>query len=142
MANRAERRLVVEVPIAVRTYDVDFVGHVNNIVYIRWLEDLRIAFLAAHYPLDEMVKERFSPVITTTRIDYKQAVFLFERPVGRIWLQELGRAVFVLGQEFEVDGEIRSSATQRGCFMNLDTGKIMRVPPRMREKYDADVPSL
>ena len=34
------RPLLVTLPIRVQTYDIDFASHVNNQVYIRWLEDL------------------------------------------------------------------------------------------------------
>jgi acyl-CoA thioesterase FadM len=33
--------LSVELSLNVNTYDIDVAGHVNNIVYIRWLEDMR-----------------------------------------------------------------------------------------------------
>jgi len=36
------RPFLIEVPLPVRTYDIDFAGIVSNIVYIRWLEDLRL----------------------------------------------------------------------------------------------------
>ena len=31
----------------VYTYQIDFVGHVNNIVYIQWLENARIKLIEA-----------------------------------------------------------------------------------------------
>ena len=31
-----------EQPLPIRTYDIDFAGIVSNIVFIRWLEDLRL----------------------------------------------------------------------------------------------------
>src|SRR5947208_6147204 len=52
-AHSSSRPLEVELLLAVRTYDIDFAGHVSNIVYIRWLEDLRLQFLNEHLPLQE-----------------------------------------------------------------------------------------
>lgn len=135
--NAAARKLLVESPLTVRTYDIDFIGHVNNIVYIRWLEDLRIIFLETHYPLKEMMRHNFAPVIAHTNIHYKHAINLFDEPVGRVWLEDVRLATFVLGQEFIVRGQVMASATQRGCFVNIDTSKIIRIPDRLREKYDA-----
>ena len=40
-----------EQPLPIRTYDIDFAGIVSNIVFIRWLEDLRLALLDQTYPL-------------------------------------------------------------------------------------------
>jgi acyl-CoA thioester hydrolase len=60
----------VEIPLPVRTYDIDFAGIVNNIVYIRWLEDLRMEILAHHFPLDEQLKNGIAPVVVQTRMNY------------------------------------------------------------------------
>lgn len=40
-----EGLLVVEKEIEVNGYDIDVMGVVSNIVYIRWFEDLRIVFI-------------------------------------------------------------------------------------------------
>ena len=40
-----------EQPLPIRTYDIDFAGIVSNIVFIRWLEDLRLGLLDQAYPL-------------------------------------------------------------------------------------------
>ena len=36
------RPLLTEMGITVQPYDIDFAAHVNNVVYVRWIEDLRI----------------------------------------------------------------------------------------------------
>jgi acyl-CoA thioester hydrolase len=35
----------VALDLPIKTYDIDFAGIVSNIVYIRWLEDLRLKIL-------------------------------------------------------------------------------------------------
>ena len=40
-----------ELPLRVQTYDIDFAGIVSNIVFIRWLEDLRLGLMDEAYPL-------------------------------------------------------------------------------------------
>jgi acyl-CoA thioester hydrolase len=42
----SSQMMLVELELPIRTYDIDFAGIVSNIVYIRWLEDLRIQMLA------------------------------------------------------------------------------------------------
>jgi len=41
----APRAFEISTPIAIRTYDIDFAGIVSNIVYLRWLEDMRLLWL-------------------------------------------------------------------------------------------------
>ncbi len=51
MAEGERRPLLIERPIVVRTYDIDFANIVHNIVYFRWLEDLRSEILADVLPI-------------------------------------------------------------------------------------------
>ena len=44
-AQPGKRPLLVTLPHNVQTYDIDFANHVNNQVYVRWLEDLRMELL-------------------------------------------------------------------------------------------------
>ena len=45
----------------VKPYDMDVVGVVSNIVYVRWMEDLRLAMLDAYLPLDEQMADGIVP---------------------------------------------------------------------------------
>ena len=76
----------VELHFPVRTYDIDFAGIVSNIVYVRWLEDLRLEMLAHHFPLEEQLQRGIAPLVLQTKIDYKQAINLSDRPIGRMWM--------------------------------------------------------
>jgi acyl-CoA thioesterase FadM len=83
--------LEITLPIVVRTYDIDFAGIVSNIVYIRWLEDLRLQLLAEYFPLDTAMQSmNIAPVLLRTEIDYKRAIRLFDAVQGRMWLAEAG----------------------------------------------------
>ncbi len=53
----------------VATYDIDFAGVLNNGVYIRWLEDLRLLFADRVLPLSEADKRGIVPTISRTEID-------------------------------------------------------------------------
>ncbi len=117
----------------VRTYDIDFVGIVSNLVYARWLEDLRLQALAEHFPLDTAVQELgIAPVLLRTEIDYKQPIRLFEPVVGVMWAAEISRVRQVLQGEFTVNGELRAAGRQTTCFIDLQTGRPVRTPNAIR----------
>ncbi|MEI2691642.1 MAG: hypothetical protein V9H69_18825 [Anaerolineae bacterium] len=60
--------LEITLSIAVRTYDIDFASIVSNIVYIRWLEDLRLQMLAEYFPLDTAMQTmNIAPVLLAQR---------------------------------------------------------------------------
>src|SRR5262249_53677550 len=83
--DESERRFLVELPLKVQGYDVDVVGIVSNIVYVRWLEDLRQAFCDAHAPTDAMMAQGFLPALGSTHVEYKRAIRFGDAVTGRIW---------------------------------------------------------
>lgn len=120
-------------PIPVRTYDIDFVGFVSNIVYVRWLEDLRLQMLAEYFPLDTaMQAQGIAPVLLRTEIDYKRAIRLFDAVQGRMWLAEAGRVRQELAAEFTVDGQLHAVARQTTCFIDLASGRPVPTPQAIR----------
>jgi acyl-CoA thioester hydrolase len=125
----------VEVPFAVKTYDVDFAGIVSNIVYIRWLEDLRLRMLEEYYPLAQAVAAGIGPALLRTHIEYKRPLRMFDRPLGRMWMSELGRAKGVLQAEFHLDGQVTTAAEQVYCFVNLKTLRAVPQPDEIRRRF-------
>ncbi len=124
-------------PFTVRTYDIDFVGIVSNIVYIRWLEDLRLQMLAEFFPLDTAMQSLgIAPVLLRTEIDYKRAIRLFDAVQGRMWLAEAGRARQTLQAEFTVDGRVHAAARQTTCFIDLASGRPVPTPDPIRTLLD------
>ena len=138
MTNSEIRPLLVELPIRVKTYDVDWVGHVNNIVYIRWLEDLRLLLLDTYFPLEALRQEALAPIIVNTNIHYRKGISLSDHEVlGRMWVKDFGRATFYLEAEFLVGGDLRCSAVQRGTFIDQAKMKPVRVPQGLLDAYNA-----
>ncbi|MFP6614895.1 MAG: thioesterase family protein [Candidatus Hydrogenedentota bacterium] len=132
------RPFLTELNIRVKTYDIDFIGHVNNAVYVRWLEDLRLELLDHYYPLEEMTAENISPIIINTSIHYKQGIVLADKHVSaRMWMHSLDKAAFHLFAEFLVGDKIRCTAIQRCAFVNTKKMRIIRIPERMKSRFES-----
>ena len=131
------RPLLVEIPFRVQTYDVDFAGVMSNIVYIRWLEDLRVKVLDEYLPLDALLAQGISPLLARTEINYRRPLRLDDRPIGRMWVSKIGRASSVLSAEFSLDGVIVADARQVGTFITLATGRPIPLPRALRDQYAA-----
>ncbi len=43
-----------EITFKIKPYDIDAAGHVNNAVYINWLEDLRVKLFSKIIPLESL----------------------------------------------------------------------------------------
>lgn len=114
----------------VMTYEIDFAGVVSNLVYIRWLEDLRNLFAEQAIPLGDMFKRGQAPVLARTEIDYLLPVRFPDVVDARMWLAEAARARFVLSAEFASrdSGQVTARARQTGVFVSIETGRPVPLP--------------
>jgi acyl-CoA thioester hydrolase len=134
------RPLFVDLPISVRTYDIDSAGHVSNIVYIRWLEDLRLELFEKHFSLQAFVQENITLVLASTHIDYKRSIRLFDRVTAQMWVESLTNATIKLRAEFAVDGKMTTEAWHSAVFVDLRTMKPRRVPEIVRTRFNESQP--
>lgn len=132
MQSTGKRPCQVELDLSVKTYDIDFAGIVSNIVYIRWLEDLRLTMLDRYLPLKTMHERGTTPVLLRTDIRYQRAIRLFDRPVGRMWMSGAGKVRWTLEAEFVVDGKAAATAQQEAAVVSLTTFRPQPVPPEIR----------
>jgi acyl-CoA thioester hydrolase len=126
---------VVERDITVKTYDIDFAGIVSNIVYIRWLEDLRLAMMDESYPLPGALAEDVAPILIETRIAYAHPLTIQDHPRGRIWIQRMERIRWMLAAEFIADGIVYATAEQTGLFIRLSTRRPVAIPGPLRTRF-------
>ena len=71
-------------PLQPQPADIDELGHVNNVVYVRWIQELA----AAHWRSITSPEERaeLAWVVVRHEIDYKAAARLGDALVGRTWV--------------------------------------------------------
>jgi acyl-CoA thioester hydrolase len=121
----------------IRTYDIDFAGIVSNIVFIRWLEDLRLGLLAKSYPLLRALAEDVAPVLLETRIRYRRPVMIGDSLIGRMRVVGLGPVRWRLAAEFAVLDKLHAEAEQEGLFIRLSTRRPVAIPAPIRAWYGA-----
>jgi acyl-CoA thioester hydrolase len=121
-----------EQALPIRTYDIDFAGIVSNIVFVRWLEDLRLGLIDLAYPLIQALAEDVAPVLLSTRIVYRRPVTISDPLIGRIRVSRMSRVRWRLAAEFTVNGAIHAEAEQEGLFMRLSTRKPIPIPEPIR----------
>ena len=72
---------VFELAVAVKPEDIDELGHVNNVSYLRWVQDVAVAHWRSAAPAEDQAKLAW--VVVRHEIDYKQAAFLGDEIVAR-----------------------------------------------------------
>jgi len=88
----APRRLVFEMEIPIRWGDMDAVGHVNNTVYFRYMEQLRISWFES---MDLSAEPDWhGPVIVDARCSFLRELRYPGTVLARHYIGEIGRSSF------------------------------------------------
>lgn len=127
-------RDVMEMPLRIAGYDIDVAGVVNNAVYVRWLEDLRTAFMARWISFEDCLAQGLAPTLARIEVDYRAALRMGDPVVGRLWFADVGRASGVIETEIRrtSDNRICAHARQTVCFVDQRTGRPVRLPVGFR----------
>ena len=122
----------------VYSFHIDFIGHVNNIVYIQWMEIGRTKLLAAiGLPTHQIFNQGFVPVLVQTNITYKSPLYLGDRVQVEMWLSELRNASAVMQFRFaNAQGILTAKGWQKGLFADRETLRPKRLRPEERALFE------
>jgi acyl-CoA thioester hydrolase len=126
-----------EMMVDVEPEDIDELGHVNNVVYLRWVQDVAMAHWKANAPAAE--QERLVWVVLRHEIDYKQMAHLGDQIFARTWV---GQATHLRFERFTElmrasDHVLLAKAITVWCPLDRSTGKPTGVSPFARAQFSA-----
>ena len=121
-----------ELAIAVQPADIDQLGHVNNVVYLRWVQEAAVAHWTAAAPAADQAKLLW--VVVRHEIDYKQAAFLGDGIVARTWVGSASRIRVERFTELlrASDRSVLARARTLWCPIDTRTGKPASVSSEVR----------
>ncbi|WP_257816755.1 thioesterase family protein [Phenylobacterium sp. J367] len=118
-----------------RPEHIDANGHVNNVVYLGWAQDLAIAHWDSLAPAE--ARAQWAWIALRHEIDYRRALLLGETATGRTWVADTAE-----GPRFDrfirIDGPDGAMCAQvRTTWVLIDqaTGRPKRVLPWMLEMF-------
>ncbi|PWU00081.1 MAG: thioesterase [Candidatus Melainabacteria bacterium] len=124
----------------VRMYDIDFNGHVSNIVYIRWLEDMRMVGFEKIASIRDCLEAGQVPVLLNTSIEYKLPIYMFEKAKGLLWVSGFSKTTFRIEAEITVKDKICAKAWQTCVFISQKTNRATRMPQAVLAKLEKVIP--
>ena len=115
--------------------DIDEQNHVNNTVYLRWVQDVATAHWQAVASPD--AQENIAWVVLRHEVDYKAPAILDDEVVLRTWVGKATRITFERFTEIRRnrDGQLLSKARTLWCPINAHTGRPMRVSAEVRAQF-------
>ena len=117
---------------------IDELGHVNNTVWVRWIQDMATAHWdAVARPED---REGFYWVVTRHEIDYRGNVDEGQSVTGETWIEGAARGATSLRRvDFRNDaGKIIVSAATTWAMLDRVSNRLVRVRPEILAPFAED----
>jgi acyl-CoA thioester hydrolase len=117
-----------EMTVSVLPGDIDEQNHVNNTVYLRWVQEVATAHWRAI--ANSEAQETIGWVVLRHEIDYKAPAAFGDQIALRTWVGKASRLTFERFTEVrrDSDRQLLSKARTLWCPINAQTGRPMRVP--------------
>ena len=94
-----EDKYIFTLEIAVRDYELDSEGIVNNAIYLHYLEHTRHAFVKQEgIPFGSLTRDGLVPVVRRMEIDYRAPLRSGDVMLSRLWIERKG-ARFIFYQD-------------------------------------------
>ncbi|MFN7992977.1 MAG: thioesterase family protein [Bryobacteraceae bacterium] len=128
----AEIADVFELPISVLPGDIDEIGHVNNVTYLRWVQDVAVAHWRSVAPAEDQAKLYW--IVLRHEIDYKSSARLGDSVLAVTWVGSSTRVRFERHTEILRAGErtLLAKARTLWCPIAVKTGKPAAVSAAVR----------
>ena len=124
-------RPVFEMTLTAGPEHIDVLGHVNNAVWVQWMEQVAVAHWES--VADPAHKDAYFWVVVRHEIDYLRAAHEGDRITARTWVGEAPKgAKFDRHLEFTGrDGKVCVRARTAWAIIDKEAGRPIRVPPEV-----------
>lgn len=124
-----------DLPLSVVPGDIDELGHVNNVVYLRWVQDVAIAHWTA--ASTDAQRAEVAWVAIRHEIDYKHPALPGDAIVARTWVGTADANRFERHTEIlrAADQKVLARARTLWVPISRTTGRLTRVNDDVRARF-------
>jgi thioesterase-3 len=118
-----------------RSYEIDLYGHVNNAVFVSWLEHGRLVWLRDRGMTYESIPEAMGVhiVVVALQLAYKAEVVTGDRLVVSTDVVRVGNSSFTFAHRIEFE-DGRLAAEGEVTMVSTQDGRSAPLPAELREK--------
>ena len=126
IARMAER---FAIPITPTSADIDGLGHVSNVAYLRWVVEVALAHsYAVGWEVARYRDHGAAFMVRRHEIDYISQVTLGETLRAETWVDTWRPASCIRKTELLRDGKVVVRAATTWAFIGLSSGRPVRIP--------------
>lgn len=126
-----------EIRLVVTDANIDVQDHVNNVVYLRWVQDVAIAHWEA-VATDDM-RANTVWVVRRHELDYLIPALPGDEIIARTWVGNATAATFERHTEIlrAVDRKVLAKARSVWCVLDPTSGRPRRIDKELRQRFGA-----
>jgi len=127
-----------ELELAIASSDIDALGHVNNVTYLRWVQEIATAHWKSAASAVDQARTRW--VVLRHEIDYKLAAYPSDRIIARTWVGSATRIRFERFTEIlrAADRELLAQARTMWCSVDAKTLRPAAVSAEVRAVFSVE----
>jgi len=117
----------------VRYQDHDTLGHVNNAVYVTYMEEARVAYLSEYAGLS---MDDISMVVAHLDVDFRRTVEYADAVEVAVGVTDVGGSSFTMAYEVRDGEQVAVEGESVQVALDPETGESQPVPDEWREAFE------
>ena len=105
--------------------DIDAQNHVNNVAYVKWIQDAAVSHWFS--ATTEIQREKLTWIVTRHEIDYKKPAFENEEITVQTWVGEPKRVSWERFTEIKRGADLLVKARSVWCLIDRATSRPTRI---------------
>jgi len=126
--------------LAVDASHIDQLGHVNNVVYVQWMQDVAAAHVEAiGLGIQQYLELKHAMVAVEHNVQYRKAALLGDQLILRTWLYDINALYSFRQYAFyrPSDKSLLFSGQTKWACIEIDSGRPKRMSPTFVQAYQA-----
>lgn len=129
---------IFDTKLTVTAQHIDVLGHVNNVVYVQWMQDVASAHIEQlGLGLKQYVELKHAMVAVEHHVQYRKAAFEGDELILRTWLNDINALYSYRQYAFYRAKDqtlLFTGSTQWAC-VEIDSGRPKRMSPSFTHAY-------
>jgi acyl-CoA thioester hydrolase len=126
--------------ITIRQSAIDKNGHVNNVAYVQWMQDIAVEHYASIGGIEAQGPDA-TWVVRSHRVEYFLPAFLGEEIEIRTWVENIQRVRSLRMYEFvrKFDGKTLVKGETDWVFVDVKSGRPLAIPQRVVDVFAGSI---
>lgn len=129
---------IFDLQLKVEAAHIDQLGHVNNVVYVQWMQDVASAHIEAlGLGIEQYLALKHAMVAVEHTVQYRKAAMLDDALILRTWLYEINALYSFRQYAFyrPSDQSVLFTGQTKWACIEIDTGRPKRMSPTFSQAY-------